>query len=203
MTQAEAYARFRALHDTTFVMPNPWDGASAVLMAQAGFQALGTTSAGIAFALGRQDGAHAVGLAEAVANGTLMARLTGLPVNGDLEDGFGPDPEHCAETVRAAIAGGLAGLGIEDTTADPALPIHGFDAAVAACALPPPPRAGASCSQAGPTISSTAVPTSTTPSAASSPSPRWGRTCSTPPACPTWTPSAPWSAPSRRSRSTC
>ena len=61
----------------------------------------------------------------------MLARLTGLPVNGDLEDGFGPAPEDCVATVEAAIAGGLAGLGIEDTTADPARPIHEFDAAVA------------------------------------------------------------------------
>jgi 2-methylisocitrate lyase-like PEP mutase family enzyme len=73
----------------------------------------------------------AISRAEAVDNGTLMARLTGLPVNGDLEDGFGPAPEDCAATVEAAIAGGLAGLGIEDTTADPARPIHDFDHAVA------------------------------------------------------------------------
>ena len=57
--------------------------------------------------------------------------LHGLPVNGDLEDGFGPAPEDCALTVRASIAAGLAGLGIEDTTADPQRPIHDFDAAVA------------------------------------------------------------------------
>ena len=58
-------------------------------------------------------------------------RLSGLPVNGDLEDGFGPSPEDCALTVEASIAAGLAGLGIEDTTANPADPIHGFDHAVA------------------------------------------------------------------------
>lgn len=112
-------------------MPNAWDGLSALMMRRAGFKALGTTSAGIAFALGRQDGRHAVSLAEAVANGTLMTQVSGLPVNGDLEDGFGPDPEDCAATVRAAMEGGLAGLGIEDTTADPAKPIHDFDHAVA------------------------------------------------------------------------
>jgi 2-methylisocitrate lyase-like PEP mutase family enzyme len=60
-----------------------------------------------------------------------LTRLTDLPVNGDLEDGFGPDPEDCARTVEAAVAAGLAGVGIEDTTANPANPIHGFDAAVA------------------------------------------------------------------------
>jgi hypothetical protein len=65
------------------------------------------------------------------ANGTMMADLTGLPVNGDLEDGYGPSPEDCAVTVEEAIAGSLAGLGIEDTTANPAEPIHAFDHAVA------------------------------------------------------------------------
>jgi 2-methylisocitrate lyase-like PEP mutase family enzyme len=56
--------------------------------------------------------------------------VSGLPVNGDLEDGFGASPEDCVTTIEAAIAAGLAGLGIEDTTADPAKPLHGFDAAV-------------------------------------------------------------------------
>jgi 2-methylisocitrate lyase-like PEP mutase family enzyme len=131
--EASAYERFRALHEapTAFVMPNAWDGASAVLLAREGFQALGSTSLGLAFALGRQDGRHAVSRVEAIANARLLARLTGLPVNGDLEDGFGPEPDDCAATVRAAIDAGLAGVGIEDTTADPARPIHDFDAAVA------------------------------------------------------------------------
>jgi 2-methylisocitrate lyase-like PEP mutase family enzyme len=133
MSDATAYERFRALHERpeAFVMPNAWDGASAVLLKRAGFEALGTSSIAIAFAMGRQDGAHAISLADAVANGALLARLTALPVNGDLEDGFGPSPDDCVATVRAAIDAGLAGLGIEDTTADPANPIHGFDAAVA------------------------------------------------------------------------
>lgn len=133
MSAATAYERFRALHERpeAFVMPNAWDGASAVLLKRAGFEALGTSSIAIAFAMGRHDGLHAVSLAEAVANGALLARLTGLPVNGDLEDGFGPSPEDCVATVRAAIDAGFGGLGIEDTTADPANPIHGFDAAVA------------------------------------------------------------------------
>jgi len=132
MSQQAAYERFRALHETgCFLMPNAWDGTSAVLLKAAGFQALGTSSAAIAFGLGRADGAHAVSLADSVANGTLMANLTGLPVNGDLEDGYGASPDDCAATVQAAFAGGLAGLGIEDTTADPTSPIHPFDAAVA------------------------------------------------------------------------
>ena len=133
MSQAEAYEQFRTLHARKggFIMPNAWDGASAVLLKREGFEALGTSSFAIALAMGKQDGFHAVPREDAVANGALMARLTGLPVNGDLEDGFGPSPEDCVATVEAAIAGGLAGLGIEDTTADPANPIHGFDHAVA------------------------------------------------------------------------
>jgi 2-methylisocitrate lyase-like PEP mutase family enzyme len=133
MRQSDAHERFRALHEAPrgFVMPNAWDGASAVLLKQAGFPALGTSSLAIAFALGRLDGVAAVSREMACANGTLLAAVSGLPVNGDLEDGFGPDPRHCVETVEAAIAAGLAGLGIEDTTADPARPIHDFDHAVA------------------------------------------------------------------------
>ena len=128
-----AYERFRALHEgkEAFIMPNAWDGASAALLARAGFAALGSTSAAIAFALGRQDGRHAVSLQEAIANAALLARASGLPVNGDLEDGFGPEPSDCVTTVQAAIIAGLGGVGIEDTTADPKRPIHDFDKAVA------------------------------------------------------------------------
>ena len=126
------YESFLALHQGPgFVMPNAWDAASALIYRREGFAALGTSSAAIAWALGVNDGVAAIDRATAIANGTLMARVTGLPVNGDLEDGFGPSPEDCVATVEAAIAGGLAGLGIEDTTADPARPIHDFDAAVA------------------------------------------------------------------------
>ncbi len=133
MSQALAYERFRGLHERpgAFVMPNAWDGGSAVLLKQAGFAALGSSSFAIAAALGRQDGWHAVSRADSIANATMLWRLTGLPVNGDLEDGYGSAPEDCAATVEAAIEGGLAGLGIEDTTADPGRPIHEFDVAVA------------------------------------------------------------------------
>ncbi|MBO9575537.1 MAG: isocitrate lyase/phosphoenolpyruvate mutase family protein [Sphingobium sp.] len=133
MTQVEAYARFKALHDRPgiFVMPNVWDAASAGLMAREGFEAIASSSIAIAFMMGRRDGAHDVSREEAVGNAGLLARISGLPVNGDLEDGFGASPEDCVATVEAAIAAGLAGLGIEDTTADPAHPIHDFDAAVA------------------------------------------------------------------------
>lgn len=127
-----AYEAFHALHQgPCFVMPNPWDGASAVLLAREGFPALASTSLGIAFAAGVPDARAAISRDAAIANAALIARMTGLPVNGDLEDGFGPAPGDVVATVEAAIAAGLAGLGIEDITTDPARPIHDFDHAVA------------------------------------------------------------------------
>ena len=65
----------------------------------------------------------------------MLADVSGLPVNGDLEDGFGPEPEDCVRTVHAAIEGRLAGLGIEDSTADVARPLHAFDAAIETFAI--------------------------------------------------------------------
>lgn len=131
-TQPELYERFRALHQQEggFIMPNAWDGASALLLKQAGFLALGTSSAAIASAMGRLDGAHAVSREEHIANASLLGGLTGLPVNGDFEDGYGAGPSDVAATVEAAIAAGLAGIGVEDTSGDPANPIRPFDEAV-------------------------------------------------------------------------
>jgi 2-methylisocitrate lyase-like PEP mutase family enzyme len=132
LAQRELYERFKDLHERAgcFVMPNPWDAVSALLCKAAGFEALGTSSAAIAFALGRPDGAHAVSLAEHLQNAVLIGSVTGLPVNGDTEDGFGPTPADVIPTVEAAIAAGLAGLAIEDTSADPSNPIRAFDDAV-------------------------------------------------------------------------
>jgi 2-methylisocitrate lyase-like PEP mutase family enzyme len=132
MKQPELYERFRALHEQKggFIMPNPWDGTSALLLKEAGFQALGTSSAAIASALGRLDGRHAITREEHLANARLMGGLTGLPINGDFEDGYGATPSDVATTVGAAIAAGLAGIGIEDTSGNPSNPIREFDDAV-------------------------------------------------------------------------
>jgi 2-methylisocitrate lyase-like PEP mutase family enzyme len=132
LTQPELYDRFHQLHDRPngFVMPNAWDATSALLLAAAGFEAIGTSSAAIASALGRLDGRHAVSRDEHMAHAVLLGKVTGLPINGDFEDGYGDGPADVAATVEAAIAAGLAGIGIEDTSGDPANPIRSFDDAV-------------------------------------------------------------------------
>lgn len=133
MTSSSHYEEFLDLHlrDRGFVMPNAWDGFSAVLLKDAGFQALGTSSAAYAAGLGRLDGSHAVSREEHLAHAQLLASISGLPINGDFEDGYGEYPGDVAATVDAAIEAGLAGIGIEDTSANPAAPIRDFDDAVA------------------------------------------------------------------------
>ncbi|MET7995733.1 isocitrate lyase/phosphoenolpyruvate mutase family protein [Amycolatopsis sp. NPDC005232] len=121
-----------ALHtrDGGFVMPNAWDGLSALMLGDAGFEAIATSSAALAAMLGRSDGRHEVTRSEHLEHAGLLARLTGLPVNGDFEDGYGDTPEDVAATVEAAVEFGLAGVGVEDTSGDPDQPIRDFDEAV-------------------------------------------------------------------------
>ncbi|GAB3822195.1 isocitrate lyase/PEP mutase family protein [Kribbella italica] len=110
---------FRELHQASFVMPNAWDAGSAVVLAEAGFAALATTSAGIAFSLGAGDHTLPDG-APAVSADVMFERIhqitaaVGVPVNGDLEDGYGARPEDVAKTIRLARDAGLAGGNIED-----------------------------------------------------------------------------------------
>lgn len=122
---------FLELHNRGFVMPNAWDGLSALILKNAGFEALGTSSAALAAALGRLDGRHAVTRGEHLAHAELLGWVSGLPINGDFEDGYGDTPDDVAATVAAAIDAGLAGVGVEDTTGDPSVPIRDFDDAVA------------------------------------------------------------------------
>ncbi|MDX3073966.1 isocitrate lyase/phosphoenolpyruvate mutase family protein [Streptomyces sp. MI02-7b] len=121
-----------ALHtrDGGLVMPNAWDGLSALMLADAGFEAIATSSAALATTLGRPDGRHEVTRDEHLEHARLLGRLTGLPVNGDFEDGYGDTPEDVAATVEAAVESGLAGIGIEDTSGRPDHPIRDFDEAV-------------------------------------------------------------------------
>lgn len=130
MTQHEKAERFRALHDGpgAFVIPNPWDIGSARMLAGLGFQALATSSAASASALGRKDG----GLTrdEALAHARSIVDAVDLPVSADLERGFGDAPEIVAETVRLAAAVGLVGCTIEDSTGNPDSPLYDFPLAV-------------------------------------------------------------------------
>lgn len=118
--------RFRALHEGpgAFVIPNPWDIGTARILAGLGFEALATTSAGLAFSLGRRDAEGAVTRDEALAHARTIVEATPLPVSADLENGFGDDPEAAAETIRRAAAAGLVGGSIEDATGDPDRPIY-------------------------------------------------------------------------------
>jgi len=132
-SQAEKGARFQALHARpgAFVIPNPWDAGTARILAGLGFEALTTTSAGLAFVLGRRDGAGAVTREETLANAKAIADATDLPVAADLENGFGHSPEEAAETIRlAGESAGMVGGSIEDSTGDPKRPIYDFQHAV-------------------------------------------------------------------------
>lgn len=124
---------FAALHRraSIFAVPNPWDAGSAKLLAAMGFEALATTSAGLAFSLGKPDGEGAVSRDETLANARAIVEATPLPVTADLENGFGDDPETCAETLRLAAATGIVGASIEDATGSAAAPIYSFEQAVA------------------------------------------------------------------------
>jgi len=110
------HQEFVDLHQAgCFVMPNPWDIGSAKLMAAKGAVALATTSAGHAFTLGKPDMGH-VTRDEALLHAAEIVAATPLPVNGDLENGYGDAPEVVAETIYLAGEAGLSGASIEDTT---------------------------------------------------------------------------------------
>lgn len=129
-TQAEKAERFQALHAQpgAFVIPNPWDAGTARILASMGFAALTTTSAGLAFALGRRDGQ--AGRDETLKNAKDIVDATELPVAADLENGFGNAPEAAAETIRLAGEAGLVGGSIEDASGDPHHPIYDVQHAV-------------------------------------------------------------------------
>jgi 2-methylisocitrate lyase-like PEP mutase family enzyme len=112
-SQREKAEAFRALHAReAFVIPNPWDAGSARVLAALGFRALATTSSGFAFTLGRTDGS--VTLDEVAAHTTAIDAATDLPVSVDLENGYGPDPEHTALAVARVAEAGAVGGSIED-----------------------------------------------------------------------------------------
>ena len=129
---AEKAAAFRALHERpgAFIIPNPWDAGTARLLASLGFEALATTSLGLANSLGRVDGTAAVSRAEVIENCRVIAAATDLPVNADLENGYADEPRAAAEIIRLAAEAGVSGGSIEDTTGVAGRPIYDFPLAV-------------------------------------------------------------------------
>jgi 2-methylisocitrate lyase-like PEP mutase family enzyme len=128
LAKAEVFAQLHAAPGA-FVIPNPWDAGSARILAALGFKALTTTSAGLAFTLGRRDGA--VTRDETLANAGAIVAATDLPVAADLENGFGHAPEDAAETIRlAGEVAGLVGGSIEDASGDAKRPIYDLAHAV-------------------------------------------------------------------------
>ena len=128
MTDAERRARFRELHagSRLFVMPNPWDIGSARLLETLGFEALATTSQGLAWSLGKLD--YGVTRDQLVAHVFALAGASSLPLNVDSADCYPDDPGGVAETVRLLAEAGASGCSIEDYD-----PEHGLvDAGLAA-----------------------------------------------------------------------
>lgn len=121
---------FRRLHelDDVFVIPNPWDIGTARILESMGFKALATTSAGLAFSLGVQEGT--VPWEQALSHCQSLVNATSLPVSADLEKGMGDCPESAAQTVKIAAGIGLAGCSLEDHTGIASKPIYDFNLAV-------------------------------------------------------------------------
>jgi 2-methylisocitrate lyase-like PEP mutase family enzyme len=126
---SQARAKFRELHRSgCFVLPNPWDAGGAKRLQALGFQALASSSAAAAWALGRTDGE--ITLEEALAHLRLLCEATDLPVNADFEAGYARDPVGVAESVRLGVETGVAGLSIEDATGERERPLFDLDTAV-------------------------------------------------------------------------
>lgn len=128
LAKAEAFA---ALHEgpDILVLPNCWDAGSAKILADSGFPAIATTSAGVAFAHGYADG-HVISRDEMCAEVARCAAITGVPLTADMEAGYGAAPQDVAETIRQVIAAGAVGANIEDAIATEAEPMLDMSLAV-------------------------------------------------------------------------
>src|ERR1700757_1649843 len=115
---------FRSMHRGTkiLVLPNAWDVASARVFEDAGFGAIATTSAGVAFSLGYPDGQR-ITREEMLARVARIAKAVKVPVTADVEAGYGNRPEDAARTAREGIEAGAVGMNLEDGTDDPAHPL--------------------------------------------------------------------------------
>ena len=131
-TQLQKARAFRALHARAgaFIVPNPWDAGTAKILAALGFEALATTSLGLAASLGRPDGAGAVSRREVLDNCAAIAAATDLPVSADLENCYADEPRAAAEMIRLAAEAGMVGGSIEDANGARAKPIYDFQLAV-------------------------------------------------------------------------
>lgn len=113
VTQTQKAMAFRRLHaEGTFVIPNPWDAGSALMLQALGFEALATTSSGFAFTLGRSDGSATAD--EVMAHVRSITSVTTVPVSVDLEDGYGPAPADAGSAIERAAEAGAVGGSIED-----------------------------------------------------------------------------------------
>ncbi|MGO9244343.1 MAG: oxaloacetate decarboxylase [Verrucomicrobiia bacterium] len=123
-TQADKARLFQSLHQRTnpLLIPNPWDIGSARILTQLGFEALATSSAASAAALGRRDGR--ITRDGALAHARSIVNATDLPVSADLENGFGHEPSVVAQTILLAAETGLAGASIEDSTGNKDKPLY-------------------------------------------------------------------------------
>ena len=117
--QSELARQFLALHDghRTLLLPNGWDVASARIFEDAGFPAVATSSAGVAFSLGYPDG-QKISRGEMLAVVHRIAEAVHIPVTADVEAGYGTRPEDAAETARQVIAAGAVGMNLEDAIPD-------------------------------------------------------------------------------------
>ena len=131
-TQLEKARTFKALHeqDRPFLLPNPWDAGTTRILAAMGFEALATTSLGLANMLGRSDGTRAVTADDVLENCRDIASATDLPVNADLENCYADAPDKAADMIRRAAEAGVVGGSIEDTTGNRDTPIYDFTLSV-------------------------------------------------------------------------
>ena len=125
---ADKRRSFARLHlEGCFALPNPWDAGSARYLQSLGFKAVATTSSGFAWSVARPD--NGVTLRQVLAHLEAVVAATDIPVNADFEGGFAHDPAGVAESVRLAVATGVAGLSIEDSTGDAAHPLYDLELA--------------------------------------------------------------------------
>jgi 2-methylisocitrate lyase-like PEP mutase family enzyme len=130
VTPADKRTAFRKLHEGgCFVIPNPWDVGSAVLLQSLGFKALASSSAGMAWAMGRPD--YKVARDEVLTHLSALSHAVDIPINADFENGFADDAAGVAHNVALAVETGIAGLSVEDSTGNPDSPLYDFDLAVA------------------------------------------------------------------------